>query len=76
MGNLTRALLISITLMIPALSSAQEYLPREGKNPVREGGGGNKKNIDGIDFWADGAPPRKSRLIRYIHADGSHLKAG
>jgi len=45
---------------------AQEFLPYEGKNTVREGDGGTKKVVDGIEFWSDGAPPRPFKLLGYI----------
>jgi hypothetical protein len=45
---------------------AQEFLPYEGKNTIQEGEGGTKKVVDGVDFWADGAPPRPFKLLGYI----------
>jgi hypothetical protein len=41
---------------------------------VREGTGGEKKTVDGIDFWANGAPPRKFQIIGFI--TDSRLKTG
>jgi len=38
----------------------------EGKNALREGEGGTKKTVNGIDFWEDGAPPRQFKLLGYI----------
>ena len=45
---------------------AQDFLPYEGKNAVQEGEGGTKRVVDGVDFWADGAPPRPFKLLGYI----------
>jgi len=47
-------------------AAAQEFLPYEGKNAIHEGEGGTKKVVNGIDFWADGAPPRSFKLLGYI----------
>lgn len=46
--------------------SAQEFVGYEGKNAVREGDGGAKKTVEGVDFWSDGAPPRKFVLLGYV----------
>ena len=45
---------------------AQEFIVFEGKDTVREGDGGSKKVIDGMDFWVDGSPPKPFKLIGYI----------
>jgi hypothetical protein len=45
---------------------AQEFQAYEGKNAVREGEGGTKKTVDGVDFWSDGAPPYRFKLIGFI----------
>ena len=58
-------LLLSLALAAGGISTvaAQEFLPYEGKNAVQEGDGGTKKVVDGVDFWADGAPPRPFKLL-------------
>ena len=38
----------------------------EGKEVIREGDGGSKKVVNGMDFWVEGAPPRPFKLIGYI----------
>lgn len=58
--------LVSLALLHAADSSAQEFLAFEGKNAVREGEGGTKKTVDGVDFWADGAPPYRFKLLGFI----------
>jgi len=45
---------------------AQEFIIFEGKDSVREGDGGSKKVVNGMDFWVDGAPPKPFKLIGYI----------
>jgi len=59
-------LMLAVALAWPTAVVAQEFLPYEGKNAVKEGEGGTKKIIDGVDFWADGAPPRPFKLLGYI----------
>ena len=40
-----------------------DYQAYEGKNNLYEGQGGTKVVVDGIDFWANGSPPRKYTII-------------
>jgi hypothetical protein len=63
-----RSLLLACAIVAGVVGAvdAQEFLPYEGKNAIQEGDGGTKKVVDGIDFWADGAPPRQFKLLGYI----------
>lgn len=45
---------------------AEGFTPYEGKDAVQEGTGGSKKTVDGIDFWSNGAPPRKFQIIGFM----------
>lgn len=54
--------------------SASDFVSYEGKDAVQEGIGGEKKVVDGIDFWSNGAPPRKFKIIGYV--TDSRLKSG
>jgi hypothetical protein len=58
--------LIILALCFPALALAQEFSAFEGKAKIYEGEGGTRKTVDGIDFWDNGAPPRKFQLIGFI----------
>lgn len=51
---------------MPAPAHAQDFIAFEGKNAVKEGEGGAKKTVEGVEFWSDGAPPRKFRLLGYV----------
>ncbi len=53
---------------------AGDFVSYEGKDAVQEGTGGEKKIVDGVDFWSNGAPPRKFKVIGYI--TDSRLKSG
>jgi len=67
MSKITVSFLLASTLAVSAAPSfAQEFTAYEGKKAVAEGDGGAKKTVEGIDFWSDGSPPRKFKLIGYI----------
>ena len=43
-----------------------EFLAYEGRNAIHEGQGGNKKTVEGVDFWSNGDPPRRYKVIGAI----------
>lgn len=43
-----------------------DFQPYEGKNNLYEGEGGTKVVVDGVDFWANGSPPRKYSIIGMV----------
>jgi hypothetical protein len=43
-----------------------DFQPYEGKNNLYEGEGGTKVVVDGIEFWANGSPPRKYSIIGMV----------
>lgn len=43
-----------------------DFQPYEGKNNIYEGEGGTKVVVDGVDFWANGSPPRKYSIIGMV----------
>jgi hypothetical protein len=61
-------------LFVYSIALAGDFVSYEGNDPVRLGSGGEKKIVDGIDFWSNGAPPRKFKIIGYV--TGSRLKSG
>jgi uncharacterized protein YceK len=60
-----------IVSLIAALSGCAtvNFQAYEGKNSVQEGQGGTKVVTDGVDFWANGAPPRKYSIIGIIDSE-------
>ncbi len=48
-----------------------DFQPYEGNNNLYEGEGGTKIVVDGIDFWANGFPPRKYSIIGVVVSDAS-----
>ena len=57
------ALMLAFTLVGCATVDFQPY---EGKNNLYEGEGGTKVVVDGIEFWANGSPPRKFSIIGMV----------
>jgi hypothetical protein len=43
--------------------AAPEFLAYEGRNAIHEGQGGEKKTVDGIDFWSNGDPPHRFKVL-------------
>jgi hypothetical protein len=51
-------------LLLPAVATAApEFLAYEGKNAIHEGQGGEKKTVDGVDFWMSGDPPHRFMVL-------------
>ena len=60
-------LMICAILACTLISCATvDFQPYEGKNNLYEGEGGTKVVVDGIDFWANGSPPRKFSIIGMV----------
>lgn len=57
------ALMLAFTLVGCATVDFQPY---EGKNNLYEGEGGTKVVVDGIEFWANGSPPRKYSIVGMV----------
>jgi hypothetical protein len=55
--------LLGITLILSAC--ATDYYTYQGA-PVMTGKGGASKNVDGVDLWITGSPPRRFQIIGYI----------
>jgi hypothetical protein len=62
---------ISIALAIGASAlsvgtaalAGPDFLIYEGPDAVRQGQGGERKTVDGVDFWLSGNPPRKFQVL-------------
>jgi len=46
-----------------------DYQPYEGKSNFYEGTGGTKVVADNIDFWANGTPPRKFKILGVVTSE-------
>jgi len=61
------AICLAIAGSIPARAWASpEFLAYEGRDSIHEGQGGDKKTVEGIDFWMDGDPPHKFQVLGAI----------
>ncbi|HEX4050587.1 MAG TPA: hypothetical protein VHY19_06910 [Steroidobacteraceae bacterium] len=58
-------------LLVCSITLASDFVSYEGNNTIQVGTGGEKHVVDGIDFWANGAPPRKFKLLGFIN-DSRH----
>jgi hypothetical protein len=77
MKNRTAARVTLAMMAIAVLSAtafADDFTAYEGKNAIFDGNGGEKTTVDGVDFWSNGAPPRKFKLLGYI--EDTRLKSG
>lgn len=45
---------------------ASDFLTYEGKDAIHEGRGGERKTVDGVDFWMSGDPPRRYQVLGSI----------
>ncbi len=58
-------LAIALAVLLSGCATV-DFQPYEGKNNSYEGNGGTKVVVDGIDFWANGTPPRKYTIIGMV----------
>jgi hypothetical protein len=71
MGNRTIARVLAVTILVAFASptrtlASPEFLAYEGRNAVHEGQGGERKTVEGIDFWFDGDPPKRFQVLGSI----------
>lgn len=58
--------LIAIVLALLTGCAAVDYQPYEGKPGTSfKGQGGTKLVVEGVEFWDNGSPPRKFKLLGY-----------
>jgi hypothetical protein len=60
------ALAVSGLLLVAApavATAAPAFLQYEGRNAVHDGQGGERKTVDGVDFWVRGDPPRRYQVL-------------
>lgn len=62
------AALVVITAFIGGCATA-DFQPYEGKNNLYEGTGGTKLITDGVEFWANGAPPQKYSILGIVASE-------
>lgn len=68
---LTKGPLLALVLLtVLCAGCSTNYYPYSGSG-IYQGRGGASKNVDGVDIWLDGTPPRKFKIIGYI-TDSRH----
>jgi hypothetical protein len=49
--------------MAAPAKAGPEFLQYEGRNAIHDGQGGERKTVEGIDFWMNGDPPRRYQVL-------------
>ena len=57
---------IGFAAMASPSFAGTEFLAYEGRNTIHEGQGGNKKVVEGVEFWMSGDPPHRFQVIGSI----------
>jgi hypothetical protein len=68
------AMVVMALLAGPAAWAGTGFLTYEGWDSVQQGRGGEKKVVAGVDFWMQGSPPRRFKILGSI--DGARRKGG
>jgi len=72
--SMRRMVLLAALLAISTAASALDFKRFYGRDAVVEGRGGEMESIEGVDYWTNGDPPRRYKIIGYIedrrHASG------
>jgi hypothetical protein len=61
--------LATLAFLLVASCATVDYQPYEGRNNLYEGRGGTKVVVDGVDFWANGTPPRRYSVIGVVTSE-------
>jgi hypothetical protein len=61
-----RALILPCALALILAACSTDFQPYEGRDAVREGHGGTRQVVDGMDWWTSGEPPRHYRVLGTI----------
>lgn len=68
------AIVAGALLAGPAAWAGTGFLTYDGWDSVQQGQGGEKKVVAGVDFWMQGSPPRRFKILGSI--DGARRKGG
>lgn len=63
-----KSLVVLLVALLVALAACAttEFKPYEAKTNLFEGTGGTKVMVDGMEFWDNGDPPRKFKMLGII----------
>lgn len=65
-GRLALAALALVALSPISAAASPQFLVYEGRNAIHDGQGGEKKIVEGIEFWFDGDPPHRYQVLGVI----------
>ena len=65
--------LIILLLIVGCTTNAKVTFTSYSNNEVFEGEGGSMSVVDGVDFWNNGHPNRKYKIIGIIDYDGTGI---
>ena len=72
--TMTRIVGLLLALLAMPVFASPEFTRYYGRDAVIEGQGGEMKVVEGVEFWSNGAPPRRFELLGYLsdrrHASG------
>ena len=69
MGRVSVLVAFALLSLLAAACATVDYQPYEGRNNLYEGEGGTKVVSGGVDFWANGTPPRKFRILGVVTSE-------
>lgn len=61
-----RYFLILPIIAVMCISCSTQFQAWEGRNAIKEGQGGVRKIVDGMDIWTFGEPPRRFQVLGII----------
>src|SRR5271154_4996032 len=69
---LAGAMVAAALLAGPAAWAGTGFLTYDGWDSVQQGQGGEKKVVAGVDFWMQGSPPRRFKILGSIDGVARH----
>lgn len=61
-------ILAAAVSMMPSVASAKaQFMAYEGRDQIVQGTGGTRVTSEGVDFWTNGTPPRRYKVIGVIN---------
>lgn len=63
--SVRQVLLLSIAPLVLSACIQAPITPYEGGRGIRQGSGGARESVDGVDVWIHGEPPRAYEIIGY-----------
>lgn len=58
--------ILSLCLLTGPALAAPEFSRYYGKDAIQEGRGGEMKQVEGVEFWTNGGPPRRFEVIGFL----------